>query len=108
MDCLPDIAEELPDLLLAVGQTPLGKVDLRIIGEELEDAVASRRHPTVVEGLEVLECHRLALLVGHCPCGYRHVVSSSTVSRGVGLRWNSLAAYSGAKNPKVRVGPRMP
>src|SRR5215216_2710306 len=86
MDRLPDIAEELADLLLAVGQTPLGKVDLRVVGEELEDAVASRRHPALVERLEVLERHRLALLVGHRPFGYRHVVSSFVVFCGVGPR----------------------
>src|SRR5918911_2395842 len=108
MDCLPDIAEELADLLLAVSQTPLGKVDLCVVGEELEDAVASRRHPTFVECLEVLKRHRLALLVGHCSCGYRHVVSSSAVSRGVGSRRSCLAACSGAKNPRVNVGPRAP
>src|SRR5215218_7866531 len=108
MDCLPDIAEELTDLLLTVGQTPLRKVDLRVVGEELEDAVASRRDPTVIERLEVLERHRLALLVGHCPCGYRHVVSSFAVSCGVGSRCSCLAAYSGAKYPRVRVCPKVP
>jgi len=78
------------------------------VGEELEDAVASRRHPALVERLEVLERHRLALLVVHRPCGYRHVVSSFAVSCGVGSRRSCLAACSGAKNPRVNVGPRAP
>src|SRR5215213_519607 len=45
LDRSADIAEELADLLLAVGQTPLRKVDLRVVGEEVEDAAAGRRHP---------------------------------------------------------------
>jgi hypothetical protein len=31
-----DFGEQLTDLLLAVGQPPLGEVDLRIVGEEVE------------------------------------------------------------------------
>src|SRR3712207_8373032 len=44
---------------------------------------------------DALPIYRLALLVGHCPFGYRHAFSSSAVSCGVSSRRNALAAYSG-------------
>ena len=50
-----EVREELPDLLLAGGQSPLREEDLRIIGKEIHDAAAIRRHALVVEGLQVLE-----------------------------------------------------
>jgi hypothetical protein len=55
------------DLLLAARQPPRGEHDLGVLGEEIQDAAAGGGGPGVVEGLEVLEGDRLALLVGHCP-----------------------------------------
>src|SRR6266700_1407491 len=59
------IAEELADLRLAVRESPLREVDLRVFGEEVEDAAAGRGDAAVVERLQVLQGDRLALLVGH-------------------------------------------
>src|SRR5882762_8945059 len=64
-DRATDVAEQLADLLLAVGQPPLGEVDLRVISEQVQDAAPGRGDATVVEGLEVLQRNRLALLVRH-------------------------------------------
>src|SRR4051812_29052952 len=59
-----DVGEQLADLL-AGGQAPLGEHDLGVVSEQVQDAAAGGRRPGVVEGLEVLEGDRLALLVGH-------------------------------------------
>ena len=67
-----DVGEALSDRLLAVGQPPLGEVDLRVVGEEVEDARPGRRDAAVVEGLQVLERDRLALLVRHRLLSDRH------------------------------------
>src|SRR6266436_3505844 len=68
----PDVGEQLTDLLLAGGQAPLGEHDLRVVGEEVQDAASGGRHPGVVECLEVLEGNGLALLVSHGLRGYGH------------------------------------
>src|SRR5207244_452790 len=68
-----DLGDPPPDLVLAVGQPPLGEADLGVVGEQVEDAPAGRRDPAVVEGLQVLDGHGLALLVGHGLGGDRHV-----------------------------------
>ncbi|MNP53176.1 hypothetical protein D3C76_1476270 [compost metagenome] len=60
------VAEHLADLLTAGGQSPLGKQDLCILGEQVENAAASGGDTAVVEGLEVFQGDRFALLVGHC------------------------------------------
>src|SRR3954454_6005122 len=60
-----DVAEHLPDVLAPVGDPPLREHHLSIGGEQLKDAVSGRRHAAVVEGLQVLQRDRLALLVGH-------------------------------------------
>jgi hypothetical protein len=54
-DRAADIAEQLADVLLTVRQPPLGEVDLRILGEQIQDAAAGRGDAAVVEGLQVLE-----------------------------------------------------
>src|SRR6185369_6272999 len=59
------VAEQLADVLLAVGQSPLREVHLGVVGEQVEDAASRRCRATVVERLQILDCHRLALLVGH-------------------------------------------
>src|SRR5258705_4861600 len=64
-DRAADVPEQLADLLLAVGQPPLGEVNLRVIGEQVQDAAPGRGDATVVEGLEVLERNRPSLLVRH-------------------------------------------
>src|SRR5262249_412312 len=69
---LADLAEELADLLLSVRQPPFREVDLRVVGEEVEDAAASGRDAAVVECLQVFEGDRLALLIGHGLVGQRH------------------------------------
>src|SRR5262245_10396014 len=38
-----NVAEQPDDLVLARGQPPLGEVDLRVVGEEVEDAPPGRR-----------------------------------------------------------------
>src|SRR6185437_12797804 len=50
-----DVTEHLADVLLAVRQPPLGEVDLRVLGEQVEDAAAGRGDAAVVERLQVLE-----------------------------------------------------
>src|SRR5688572_25985988 len=72
-DPAAEIREELPDLLLAGRQPPLREEHLRIVGKEVENTAAGGRHPLVVEGFQVLQCHRLALLVGHRLSRDRHV-----------------------------------
>ena len=37
-----DVAEQLADVLLAVGEAPLREIDLRVVGEQIEDRC---RHP---------------------------------------------------------------
>src|ERR1700681_4082043 len=59
------VREELADLLLAAGQAPLREVHLGGVGKQGENAPAGRGPPAVVECLEILHGHRLALLIGH-------------------------------------------
>src|SRR5262245_34143337 len=60
-----DVAEHLADLLPAVGNAPLGEVDLGVVGEQVEDAAPVLGHPGPVERLQVLHDQRLAVVVGH-------------------------------------------
>ena len=53
-----DVAEHLADLLAAVGDAPLREHDLRVVGEQVEDAPAGRGDAAVVERLEVLQRDR--------------------------------------------------
>src|SRR5947209_7898789 len=66
------VAEHLADGLLAVGQAPLGEVDLRVLGEQVQDAAASRGDAAVVERLQVLQRDGLALFVSHRLNGQGH------------------------------------
>src|SRR5262245_9988299 len=77
LDAAAHVREQLADLVLARRQAPLGEVDLRIVGEEVEDAPAGRGLATVVEGLQVLDGDRLALLVGHRLGGDCHGLPSA-------------------------------
>src|SRR3978361_1526019 len=47
-----DVGEQLPDLIFAARQPPLGEHDLGVLGEEIQDAAAGGGCPGVVEGLE--------------------------------------------------------
>src|SRR3954471_21486941 len=95
-----DVGEQLADLLLAGGQAPLGEHDLRVVGEEIQDAAAGGGGAGVVEGLEVLEGDRLALLVGHrLGCDghgdslrYRGTGQDGVVTSGRGSRIPSRSA----------------
>src|SRR5580704_2015406 len=54
-DRAADVGEQLADGLLAGRESPLGEVDLRVVGEQIQDAAAVRGDTTVVEGLQVLQ-----------------------------------------------------
>ena len=71
-----EVGKELADLLLASGESPLREEHLGIVGKQIENAAAPRRHPLVVERLQVFEGHGLALLVGHRHTADRHLGSS--------------------------------
>ena len=47
------------------GDAPFGEIDLRVAGEEIEDAAAVRGHAAVVEGFEIFDRDGFALLIGH-------------------------------------------
>ncbi|MNO76926.1 hypothetical protein D3C76_680160 [compost metagenome] len=49
------IPEHLADLVPPGGQSPLGKQNLGILGEQLENAPAGGGNAAVVEGLEVFQ-----------------------------------------------------
>src|SRR5882672_48811 len=66
LQCGADVAEQLADLLPAGGDAPFREIDLRVAREQIEDRTAVRCGAAVVERLQIFECHRLALLVGHC------------------------------------------
>src|SRR5262249_50526807 len=111
----PDVAEHLADLLFAVGQTPLREVHLRVVGEQRQDAVPGRRDAAVVEGLQVLERHRLALLVGHRLLAERHACSFRCVPDPYGARARRYSWTSSISVPKLPFGcmkatvvPRLP
>src|SRR3954453_2914194 len=91
-----DVAEQLSDLLLAVGEAPLGEVDLRVFGEEVQDAVAGRSDASVVERLEVLERDRSALLVRHRLRAHCHGLVSSVSQAAVTAGDSSLTASAWA------------
>jgi hypothetical protein len=74
-DACAEVGEELADLLLPRRQAPLRKEHLRIVGKQVENAAAAGRHAFVVERLEILQRHRLALVVGHHQSRDRHVPS---------------------------------
>jgi hypothetical protein len=54
-DAAAKVSEQLLNLRLAGRQPPLREKDLRIVGEQIEDAAARRGHPFVVEGFQVLQ-----------------------------------------------------
>jgi hypothetical protein len=89
-----DIGEALSDGLLAVGQAPLGKVDLGVVGEEVEDAGPGRGDAAVVEGLQVLERDRLALLVRHRLLSDRHHAPPSVCVADTLIRARALSSSS--------------
>ena len=68
----PTSPKQLADLLLPAGYAPFGKVDLRIVCEEIQDASPIGGNPCVVESLQIFERHRLSLLVRHCVFGKCH------------------------------------
>src|SRR5215469_2302313 len=100
LDRLADVAEELADLLLAVRQPPLREVDLRVVGEKVEDAAASGREAAVVECLQVFEGDRLALLIGHGLVRQRHGTPPDSALNGfnvsLGLERGQHRAARGA------------
>src|SRR5580704_1114721 len=72
LDGAADVAEHLPDLFLAVGNTPFRKIDLRVLGEQIQDAAPVPGLSRPVEGLEIIDYDRLPLLVGHRLLCYCH------------------------------------
>src|SRR5690606_9901694 len=96
------VAEELADLVLAGRQAPLGEVDLRVAGEQVQDAAAVRGHAPVVEGLEVLDRHALALLVGHGGLGDPHGWVPSRHG-AVGTRSSTLACIQARNASRSRL-----
>src|ERR1700739_1960725 len=78
-----NVAEQLADLLLPAGYAPFGKVDLRVVCEEIQDASPVGGNPCVVESLQIFERNRLSLLVRHCvfgKCHRRFLLSLVTIS----------------------------
>src|SRR5262252_1815154 len=67
-----NVAEQLADLLLPAGYAPFGKVDLRVVCEEIQDTSPFGGNPSVVESLQIFERNRLSLLVRHCVSGKCH------------------------------------
>ena len=67
-----NVAEQLADLLLPAGYAPFGKVDLRVVCEEIQEASPVGGNPCVVESLQIFERNRLSLLVRHCVFGECH------------------------------------
>src|SRR4051794_38955310 len=110
-----DVGEQSADLLLAGGQSPLGEHDLGIVREQVQDAATRRRGAGVVEGLEVLEGNRLALLVGHRLSGDGHGDSLSygradqdaVAASRRGSRMASRSAAWAARWAKAMIGPRV-
>src|SRR5579863_8345720 len=74
LDRASDVAEEPPDLGLAVGQTPFGEIDLGVFGEQIEDRSARRGHAAVVEALQIFERDGFSVLVRHGFSGKRHII----------------------------------
>jgi hypothetical protein len=67
-----NVAEQLADLLFPASYAPFGKVDLRVVCEEIQEASPVGGNPRVVESLQIFERNRLSLLVRHCMFGERH------------------------------------
>src|SRR5216683_385039 len=80
-DRAADIGKQLADALLARRQSPFGEVDLRIVGEQVQDAAAGRGDTAVIERLQVLQRDRLALLIGHRLSGQCHR-ATTVLARG--------------------------
>jgi hypothetical protein len=102
-----EIAEHLADLRLAVGQALFWEMDLCVLREEIEDCATGRSHSTIVERLQIFECDRFALLVGHRLRRQCHGVFSDRkmgsflASRGNQRRRSALAALA-AKSAKAQ------
>jgi hypothetical protein len=84
-DGTANVAEQLANLLLPAGYALFGKVDLRIVCEEIQEASPIGGNPCVAESLQIFERNRLPLLVRHCVFGECHrrfppslVMSSAT------------------------------
>src|ERR1700722_10652344 len=80
-----NVAEQLANLLLPAGYAPFGKVNLRVVCEEIQEASPVGGNSCVVESLQIFERNRLSLLVRHCVFGECHrrfplslVMSSAT------------------------------
>jgi hypothetical protein len=72
LQCGADIAKQLADLIPAARKAPLREEHLGILSEQIKDAAAVRGHTAVVECLQILDCNRLSLFVGHRLGGKRH------------------------------------
>src|ERR1700722_13741271 len=99
-----NVAEQLANLLLPAGYAPFGKVDLRVVREEIQEASPVGGNPCVVESLQIFERNRLSLLVRHFVFGERHcrfplslVMSSATNLRSA--RISSLSPLSPIQQP---------
>src|ERR1700749_4163244 len=76
-----DVAEHLPDLLLAGGDAPFREIDLGVVGEEVENAAAVPGLAGTVERLEIVDDHRLSLLVSHGLLGESHQYPPVKIAR---------------------------
>src|SRR4029079_15321127 len=108
-----DVAEHLPDLLLAVGNSPFRGVDLRVVGEQIQDAAPVPGFSCPVEGFQIVDDDRLPLLVGHRLLCYRHPsLPENTASsrpqilgRYLASFLRSLCAAAAARYESARIGP---
>ena len=71
-DGTANVAEQLANLLLPAGYALFGKVDLRIVCEEIQEASPIGGNPCVAQSLQIFERNRLPLLVRHCVFGECH------------------------------------
>jgi hypothetical protein len=59
------VREHLANLFTTGGQPPLREQNLRVVGEQVENAAAGGGDAAVIEGLEVFQGNGFALFVGH-------------------------------------------
>src|SRR5215510_645044 len=100
-DAGAELAEELADLLLAGGQAPLREKHLGVVREQVQDAAAGRGHALVVERFQILERHRLPLLIRHREPAHRHGYPSSSLARFSQSRMNLNTFSAGGIGAKV-------
>jgi hypothetical protein len=68
----PTSPNNLPICSFPRANAPFGKVDLRVVCEEIQEASPVGGNPCVVESLQIFERNRLSLLVRHCVFGECH------------------------------------